>query len=62
MFLGNSRIALGKSSTDPVLGEWKAVAPNGAVDGIYGPTGTLDEILCGEWVSSYTTLLVGGNF
>jgi hypothetical protein len=62
MFLGNSRVALGKNSTDPVLGEWKAVAPNGAEDGIYGPTGTLDEVLCGEWVPSYTTLLVGGNF
>jgi hypothetical protein len=62
MFLGNSRVALGKNSTDPVLGEWKAVAPNGAEDGIYGPTGTLDEVLCGEWVPSYTTLIIGGNY
>lgn len=62
MYLGNSRLVLGKNTNDFVYGEWKAVAPNDATDGIYGPTGTSDEILCGEWVSSYTTLLVGGNF
>lgn len=62
MYLGNSRLVLGKNTNDFVYGEWKAVAPNGAVDGIYGPTGTFDEVLCGEWVPSYTTLLIGGNY
>lgn len=63
MFFGNSRILLGKNATDSVIGEWKAVAPVGAVNGNYGITGNADaEVYCLEWVVSRDILMVGGIF
>ena len=63
MYLGNSRMFLGKTTNDVVYGEWKAVAPTEATNGEYGVTGTTDyEVYCLEWVSSFNTLMVGGKF
>lgn len=62
MFLGNSRVILGKNSSDVVVGVWEAVAPTDAVDGEYGITGTESEIYTMEWVQSRDILLVGGKF
>lgn len=62
MFLGNSRVTLGKNSSDAVVGVWEAVAPTDEVNGEYGITGTESEIYTMEWVRSRNILLVGGKF
>lgn len=36
MFLGNSRVILGKNLSDPGIGEWLAIAPSSASSGEYG--------------------------
>ena len=59
MYLGNSRMLLGKNTNDIVYGEWKAVAPSEATNGTYGTTGEVKSL---EWISSYNTLMVGGQF
>lgn len=62
MFLGNSRVTLGKNSSDAVVGVWEAVAPTDEVNGEYGITGTESEIYTMEWVQNRDILLVGGKF
>ena len=50
---------LGKNTNDIVYGEWKAVTPSEATNGTYGTTGEVKSL---EWISSYNTLMVGGEF
>jgi hypothetical protein len=66
MYLGNSRMLLGKSTNDVVYGEWKAVAPNGATGGYYGAVGsiasTVVNVFAMEWSELTGTLIFGGQF
>lgn len=66
MYLGNSRMFLGKTINEVVYGEWKAVAPNGATGGYYGAAGNVvgnaGNVFSLEWSELTGTLMFGGQF
>jgi hypothetical protein len=59
MYLGNSRMTLGKKTNDEGIGDWLAVAPSTAIGGTYGIAGS-GVGYCSEIFNGY--LYVGGNF
>lgn len=65
MYLGNSRILQGRSSNENAIGEWLAIAPEGANSGTYGVGDTSSSasdnyVSCIEMIQE--KLVVGGNF
>lgn len=65
MYLGNSRILQGRSSNENAIGEWLAIAPEGANSGTYGVGDTSSSasenyVSCIEMIQA--KLVVGGNF
>jgi hypothetical protein len=57
MYLGNSRMTLGKKTNDEGIGDWLAVAPSTAIGGTYGIAGS-SVGYCSEIFNGY--LYVGG--
>lgn len=65
MYLGNSRILQGRTTNENAIGEWLAIAPEGANSGTYG-LGDTSSIASQNGVYSLEMiqgkLVVGGNF
>ena len=59
MYLGNSRMLLGKNTNEKVIGDWLAVAPSNASSGTYGINNGQGGY-CSEIFNGY--LYVGGQF
>jgi hypothetical protein len=59
MYIGNSRMLLGKNTNEKMLGDWLAVAPSTASSGTYGINNASGGF-CSEIFNGY--LYVGGEF